>query len=143
MIKFKRLNKLKENDKQLLTTMQLHCLPDDDPYFPKNGQWWVGREKGQAVAFCLIIPSAQWSDTAYLARSGVMPAWRGKGLQKRMITIRERFAKKQGYRWMVTDTTANEASANSLISRGYKLYTPKRPWGYEVTLYWRKRLRKD
>jgi GNAT superfamily N-acetyltransferase len=143
VIKFKRLQKLSPDDKETLRTMQLHCLPDDEPYFPKNGWWWVGLDQRQVVAFCLVIPSSQWGDTAYLARSGVMPAWRGKGLQKRMVTIREQFAKKRGYRWMITDTTDNPASANNLISRGYKLYKPKNPWGYEITLYWRKRLRKD
>jgi GNAT superfamily N-acetyltransferase len=143
MLKFKRFDKLTDDTKKALATMQLHCLPDDKPYFPDVGWWWIGIDGKQAVAFCLLTPSSQWKDTVYLARSGVFPAWRGKGLQKRMISVREKFARKHGYRWVISDTTANPPSANSLISRGYKLYAPSNPWGYETTLYWRKRLRKD
>lgn len=42
---------------------------------------------------------------------------------------------------MISDTTDNFPSANSLISKGYKLYAPSKPWAYEITLYWRKKLK--
>ena len=141
VIEFRRLHTLDEHSRLVLTKLQRICLPEDEPYFPDRGWWWLGTDGQQTVAFCLLTPSSQWSDTAYLARSGVLPAWRGQGLQKRMINLRERFARRHGYRWMISDTTDNFPSANSLISKGYKLYSPSKPWAYEVTLYWRKKLR--
>lgn len=141
MVRFKRLSSLSENNRLVITKLQRLCLPDDEPYFPDRGWWWFGLDKEQTIAFCLLTPSSRWSDTVYLARSGVLPAWRGQGLQKRMINLREKFARTKGYRWVVSDTTDNLPSANSLISRGYKLYSPRSPWGYETTLYWRKKLK--
>lgn len=140
MIQFKRLPLLNKNNRLVITKLQKLCLPDDEPYFPNNGWWWLGTDNKQVAAFCLLTPSSQWSDTVYLARSGVLPAWRGKGLQKRMINLREKFARTKGYSWIISDTTDNVPSANSLISRGYKLYCPRKPWGVDLTLYWRKKL---
>jgi hypothetical protein len=45
-----------------------------------------------------------------------------------------------GWNWLITDTTDNFPSANSLISCGYKLFEPTIPWGGKLTLYWRKHL---
>lgn len=143
MIKFKRVKKLTPNIRQVLETLQFACLPEDTPVFPEDGVWWVGHDGSQAVAFCLIEPSCQWLDTAYLARSGVLKAWRGRGLQKKMITIREKYARSVGYRWMISDTTGNPPSSNSLIAKGYRIFDPSAPWGMDCTIYWRKRLKDD
>lgn len=143
MIKFKKVKKLTPDTRQMLETLQFACLPEDAPVFPEDGVWWVGHDGSQAVAFCLIEPSCQWLDTAYLARSGVLKAWRGMGLQKKMITIRERYARSVGYRWMISDTTDNPPSSNSLIAKGYRIFDPSAPWGMDCTIYWRKRLRDD
>lgn len=109
-----------------------------------KGQWWIAYEPGkdmkQLAGFCAVCPSAQFKDTAYLLRVGVMPAYRGKGLQKRFIRLRARWAREQGFSWLVTDTTNNPASSNSLISEGFKLYEPTRPWSFDNALYWRKKL---
>lgn len=121
--------------------MQRACLPDDDPVFPDNGIWWFGYAGRQPVAFCLLKPSHRWLDTAYLARAGVLYLWRGKGLQKRMIRLRERAARQLGYTWMVSDTTDNPPSANSLARMGYQMFAPSIPWANDTSLYWRKRLR--
>jgi GNAT superfamily N-acetyltransferase len=143
MIRFRKINKMTTGVRQELETLQRACLPEDTPVFPEDGTWWVGHDGSQAVAFCLIEPSCQWLDTAYLARSGVLKAWRGQGLQKKMITIRERHARSMGYRWMISDTTDNPPSSNSLMAKGYRIFDPSKPWGMNTTLYWRKRLRED
>lgn len=126
-----------------LLVLQKACLPHDEPVFPENGTWWVGRQGDQNVCFCLIQPSSQWGDTAYLARAGVLEAWRGQGLQRRMIRVREAWARKHGYRWMISDTTDNVPSSNNLMRCGYKLIEPSAPWANEISLYWTKRLRED
>lgn len=139
MVKFKRV-KHTDATRQDLKYLQLACLPHDEPIFPERGWWWLGYSFGTPVAFCIMERSKTWSDTVYLSRAGVLRPWRGKGLQKKMLTIREKFARKCGYKWAITDTTENPPSANSLARRGYQMYEPAKPWAYNTTLYWRKKL---
>ena len=129
----------------VLRVLQMACLPLDEPIFPENGWWWVGYSlvNDQPVAFGILEPSQQWLDTAYLSRAGVLPAWRGQGLQRRLITLRERVARNKGFTWMISDTTDNVPSSNNLIKAGYKLLEPSAPWANTDSLYWAKRLRKD
>ena len=140
MVRFKKLDKLTPAKRSELERMQKVCLPHDDPVFPKNSVWWVGYDGKQPVAFCVLSPSSRWADTAYLARSGVLYYWRGQGLQKRMIRIREKHARARGYTWLISDTTENPPSANSLARMGYQMFEPAEPWALDTSLYWRKRL---
>ena len=140
MVRFKKLNKLTPSLRQQLESLQKVCLPYDDWIFPEDGVWWMGYDGPQPVAFCLLTPSSQWRDTAYLARSGVLHYWRGQGLQKRMIRIREAHARLRGYRWIISDTTENPPSANSLARMGYQMFEPTKPWAVDTSLYWRKKL---
>jgi len=140
MVYFKQI-KLTTDSKPMLLRLQKICLPYDKPYVSTDSTWWVGLDGDKPVAFCVVSPSTRWKDTVYLSRSGVIPEYRGKGLQKRMITIREMYAKRKNYTWIITDTTANPQSSNSLIRRGYQLFEPSDPWAYVHSLYWRKRIK--
>lgn len=124
----------------MLMMLQAECLPGDLPYSVDTGWWWIAKNDGFPVAFAGMVPSKQWSDTVYLCRAGVMPSAQGHGLQKRLIAARIRYARKLGYRWAITDTTDNPASANSLISAGFKMFKPSKPWGFDHTSYWRLKL---
>lgn len=134
---------VREEVRKQLLVLQRACLPHDEPVFPEDGAWWMGWDGGQAVCFGLVQPSCQWVDTAYLARAGVLEAWRGMGLQRRLIRVREAWAKRAGYRWMISDTTDNVPSSNNLMRCGYKLIEPSAPWANDMSLYWTKRLRED
>ena len=124
-----------------IDALQRLTLPGDRPCDVGVGAWWVVRSvRGDPIAFAGVRRSVRWADCGYLCRSGVDPAWRGLGLQKRLIALRERHAKASGMTWLITDTTKNPASSNSLIARGFRLYDPADPWGGRHTLYWRKRL---
>ena len=124
----------------LLNHLQGLILPDDRPADHRIGLWWVVEEDGQPAGFCGVHPSVQWGDTLYLCRAGVREEFRGRGLQRKMIQLRERAARRLGFRWLISDTTDNPASANSLIGCGFKTFTPSRPWGWKHTIYWRKEL---
>lgn len=139
MVTFKQVRLSKES-KATLHKMQKACLPHDRAYFPDKGTYWIGYDADTPVAFCIVAPSVRWIDAVYLARAGVLPSHRGYGLQKRMISIRERWARRNGYVWAVTDTAENPASANSLIAKGYRMFDPSKPWALDYSLYWRKRL---
>lgn len=125
------------------TLRDLHdqCFGDTAPQIdPENGHWWLTFTGREPVAFCGLLPSAQWLNTGYLYRVGVLPEHRGRGLQQRLIAVREAHARRLGWSHTITDTTENTPSANSLIRRGYTLYEPKRPWGLPSALYWKKAL---
>lgn len=120
--------------------LQRAVLPGDEPHPTDTGVWWLVYDGDKAVAFAGMVPSKRWALTMYLCRAGVAESHRGQGLQKRLIGVRERAAKALGVRWLITDTTANPASSNSLIARGFRLYEPSAPWGPKAALYWRKKL---
>jgi GNAT superfamily N-acetyltransferase len=124
----------------LLQHLQLLCLDADKPLKSNTGYWWIAYDGALPVGFCGLIRSRHFSDCGYLSRSGVIESHRGNGLQKRMIQIRQRKAKKLGWNWLISDTRDNIPSSNSLISMGFKMYTPSNPWGVSDTLYWRKKI---
>jgi predicted acetyltransferase len=70
----------------------------------------------------------------------VLPSHRGFGLQKKFIRVRIRQAKALGLNWLITSTYDNPASANSLISCGFKMFNPTNPWMAKNTSYWRLKL---
>ncbi len=121
--------------------LQKLILPYDKPDCTSSGAWWLARdENGAPVAFAGIKQSVHWSDAMYLCRSGVLGRARGKGMQRRLIAVRERHARRLGKNWLISDTTDNPASANSLIGAGFRMYEPSSPWGLKAACYWRKKL---
>lgn len=58
----------------------------------------------------------------------------------RMIQVRERWARKNGYTRAVTDTYETIHSANNLIRSGYTLFKPTELWSYKGALYFTKSL---
>lgn len=106
-------------------------------------EWWIAEAETSdvSVAYAAIAPSVQYSDVAYLSRAGVREAFRGLGLQRRFIRVREAWALKNGALWCVTDTSyENTASMTNLIKCGYTPYLPKAPWAGAGSTYWRRKL---
>lgn len=125
----------------LLVRMQLECLPGDKPLPPEDGFWWIAyTDTGVPAGFCSMRPSVRWQETGYLSRSGVLEGHRGKGLQRRMIRVRIVRARNLGWKYLLSDTSENPASANSLIACGFKMYEPRDPYGLKTSLYWRRKL---
>lgn len=117
------------------------CFEDQAPAvdFTVN-YWWVALQDDLPVAFAGLSKKPNTPHTGYLMRSGVDPAHRGHKLQLRLIRARETHARRLGWHRLVTDTTSNPASANSLIAAGYRMYDPRDPWAFSDSLYWRKTL---
>jgi GNAT superfamily N-acetyltransferase len=127
--------------RKLLCALQTSCLPGDTVYETTNGWWYVAYDENMVpVGFAGVVPSLRWGDCGYLCRAGVLPSHRGHGLQKKLIRARVKKARQLGWNWLVTDTYENPASSNSLISTGFKLFDPTKPWGANKTLYWRLKL---
>jgi GNAT superfamily N-acetyltransferase len=127
-----------------LLFLQKKILPEDIPYKTDRGHWWIAyAEDGKPVGFAGLVRSMKWTDTGYLCRAGVSDSFTGHGLQKRLIKARLTQARKLGWNWCITDTTDNPASSNSLISCGFKLYTPANPWSFKNALYWKYKVNQD
>jgi GNAT superfamily N-acetyltransferase len=122
----------------VLSRMQRRVLPYDKPAATTIGWWWLAFDGDEPVGFAGLYQSSRWCDAGYLCRAGVVPSHRGQGLQKRLIRARERKARAVGFRWLITDTNDNPSSGNSLISSGFRLYSPSKPWAADGALYWRK-----
>ena len=135
-----RLLRSTEPHSALLKYLQKKCLPYDTPHDTDKGWWWIAYDDDKPVGFAGLVRSASWADCGYLCRAGVLPNYRGKGIQKRLIDLRIRKARRVGYRWVISDTRDNHASANSLIARGFRMFSPTKPWGFSDTLYWRLKL---
>lgn len=105
-------------DNRLLRRMDAVCFPYDDAPDWQLSRWWLLREGTRVVGYCGL----EFHDgEAHLSRAGVLPPFRGRGHQKRMIRYRVRRA---GGRPVVTYTDArNVASINSLVSCGFRAYT--------------------
>lgn len=77
-----------------------------------------------------------------MVRSGVVTKWRGQGLQKRLIKARVNMARRHGFSSVITYVLDwNLASANSLISCGFKLYTPNVKYAGNKAYYFKKPLK--
>lgn len=125
----------------LLTFLQLSTLGGDVPFDVSEGHWWIAYDGELPVGFAGIVQSHRWCDTGYFCRAGVIRSHRGKGLQKRLIRVREAKAKRLGWNWLISDTYRNPPSANSLIRCGFQTFTPSCPWAFDGAIYWRKKLR--
>lgn len=123
--------------------LKLHDMTfgDTAPSVPTDsGHWWLAYCGDAPVAFAGLVPARSTPDAGYMIRVGVMEMHRGQGLQKRLIRVRQQRARLNGWTRLVTDTTNNPASANALISAGFRMYEPQYPWGLPEALYWKKEI---
>lgn len=106
-----------------------------------SGHWWIAHHNGDAAAFAGMVPSSLAPLRGYFKAAGVLPKYRGHGLQKRLIQKRLDHARKLGWTSVVTETlNYNAASANSLIRCGFRVWLPDEPWGSPYAVYWKREL---
>lgn len=106
---------------------ELHekTLPGDEFYLHSGNHYWsIINSNGNYCGFCMATDIGH--NMVFLSRAGVLKRYRGKGLHKRMIRIREAFAKRNGFKILITYTTKdNYSSFSHLIKEGYKIYEPE------------------
>lgn len=135
------IRRVNTNDTQVVTTLaylQKKCLPQDQVCDVTKGWWWIVYADKIPIGFAGLVRSLTWYDCGYLCRAGVLSAYRGLGLQKKLIVVRIKKARQVNYKWLISDTRDNHPSANNLASLGFKMFDPTKPWGYNNSLYWRK-----
>ena len=114
------------------------CFPEDTIIQPEKGFYWLLWCEGKAIGYTGIVPAKRDVDTAVRTRSCILPGYRGKGLQRRLIRVTQRWARGIGL-GMVLATTAswNDASANNFIRTGWRVYDPANRWMEKGTIYWK------
>lgn len=125
---------------EILQRLQKECLPLDKLYDVNDGYWWMVYSGKTPIGFAALTASAQWKETGYLCRAGVVELFQGKGIQRKLIRAREQYARSLGWTHLVSDTHQNPASGNNLARCGYKMYDPASPWAFKDSLYWIKKL---
>ena len=86
--------------------------------------WWLLENGDELCGYCGMVPYPAY-ETAFIYAVGVTAAYRGQGLQRRMMRAMERQARRDGLTRVVTYTDeSNIWSANNFIRSGYVLYVP-------------------
>lgn len=129
----------------------LHLMNGFEPErFPKlksrhlsHGLWWIAQEieTNIAIAFAGMVPFFESCDgVGYLKRAYVLPQYRGQGLQREFLRIREERARQIGWHLLVSECRNNPPSQKNFLLAGYETFTPEQPWGEHGSIYFRKRL---
>ena len=104
--------------------------------FKNNRDWWVITSGNNIIAYC----GCSFVDNICIfVRAWVHKEYRGQGLQKNFIKLRIKAAYDCDI--AITYTTIdNYPSANSLISQGFKLYSPEYAYAGRQMLYFQKEI---
>jgi len=116
-------------------------FPYDDFEGPDRGNvmWLVTETTGEAVGFASVRPTVDHPEMAFLSRAGVLSGHRRHGLHKRLIRVRETYARSVGYASIWTYTAAwNINSMRGIVRGGYLPWEPW--WALPDTLYFQKEL---
>lgn len=109
----------------------------------KKCHWWLVCDgKGRSVGFGGMQVYNWKKPFGFVFLTGILPEHRNQGLKKRLVRAMEKKLRSLGiYRLVSYASYWNLASANSLLSMGYKLYTPSDPaWGLKWSYFLRKEL---
>ena len=123
----------KTNDYETCLALDTVLFPETYHETPEEGNefWLAWDEDGNPVGFASIralreeSQDPRWSETAILSRVGVLASARQQGLQTRFINCRLRWARKNGFKRVVTYVTWHSVwSARALVKRGFLPYAP-------------------
>ncbi len=109
----------------LSTVLELdrQCFPHDSPKELGDSELWLASsDDGTPVGYASLTVQDNGAK-AFLSRSGVLKAYRGNGIQKRLIRARVTWARKHGIPRLWTYTACwNVASIRSLCAMGFLPY---------------------
>jgi ribosomal protein S18 acetylase RimI-like enzyme len=112
-------------DAALIAQMDVVCFPIDTPAEFAGAHWLIGWDGEKPAAYCAWKIVEHDEPVGFHYRGGVMPGWRGHGLQRQMLRMREAEMRERGLSKAVTYTDADgAASMRNLIAEGYRPYAP-------------------
>ena len=143
MLKAKKIfsfGKVIDNDLyEVVQLMDKNIFSGCNNEFQTNREWWVFLDnKDKIGAYCGSIYT---EGICIFVRAWVKKSYRGKGIQKKMISTRIKAAKDKGSYIVITYITKNNyPSVNNLIAKGFKFYFPEYAYGGKEMLYWSKKV---
>ena len=109
---------------ELILLLNKEIFPCDDLEIDKYTTGWVIWKDKKPVGFCTMRLLDH--KIAYMDRAGILKEHRGKGLHKKLLRVRESYARRQGYKQMITYTVSdNFDSLFTLVRHGYHKYDPE------------------
>jgi hypothetical protein len=129
----------KTKDFEKLSEMHLRAFPNEDVReFKRDVCWFILNESKEVIGYCSL--NACEKDTVFFSSSAVFE--KGKGRHKASISYRCRWAKRHGYKWVVTYVhPENYPSLVNLINSKFELYIPDYKYVGDGFTYMRKKLR--
>jgi len=126
-------------DIELVKKLHTEIFPSDEWYESSRSVIWVVWFKKEPVGFCML--SETDNGFVFYSRAGVKRDHRGNGFQVRMLRVRERYARKCGFKKAITYTKMDNIKSNrNLQKAGYWLYVPEYQYADKDCLYWLKNL---
>ena len=113
-------------DEALILRLDKICFPIDAPPVFAGAHWFIGWDGDEPAAYCAWkTVEHNGVPVGFHYRGGVLPNWRGHGLQRRMLRLREEEMRLLDLAKAVTYTDADgAASMRNLIAEGYRPYAP-------------------
>ena len=100
-----RPRRARQDELETIQKMDQLCFPHDSRDIEEGDLWWVvpaGRGSLAAYGGLRIVSDGR---VGYLFRVGVLPEFRGRGLQRKLIRSRINHARKLGLERVVSYTT--------------------------------------
>jgi GNAT superfamily N-acetyltransferase len=98
-------------------------FPCDPLEIDEKSRAWLVSHKDKPAGFCTMRMLDD--GIAFMDRGGILDEHRGNGIHKRLIKVRERYARSQQCNCIITYVMAdNYASLFTLIRHDYKMYEP-------------------
>lgn len=121
-----------------IIVLDRQCFPTDVTIEPEKGHYWILWADGAPIGYTGIVMAKRDPGTAVRTRSCVLRGYRGKGLQRRLIRVTQRWARRERLECVLATTASwNSSSANNFIRTGWRVYNPKNHWMEAGTIYWR------
>jgi len=113
-------------DEALILRLDAICFPIDTPAVFAGAHWAIAWDGDRPAAYCAWkAVDHDGVAVGFHYRGGVLPDWRGHGLQRQMLRLREAAMCAKGLKRAVTYTDADgAASMRNLIAEGYRPYAP-------------------
>lgn len=134
------------NEGRWLRWMDAICFPEYEAFDFDGAEWLLVERPHRLGQKNFTVGYCGWrmltEGIGELLRAGVLPDWRGEGIQKYMIGYRESLMKRKGAKIALTTTAQdNFRSMNNLIACGY-LTCKSHDWpmvdALEGSVFWKK-----
>lgn len=110
--------KLDEETRHVLNALDATCFPQDPLYNKDNCFWWIVYANDVPMGFAGLFPNPS-TTTAFLCRAGVCQKASHKGIQRKLIDARIRYARRIGTELVETYTAIwNHKSIANLVRAG-------------------------